>query len=237
MRWRRHALGVVHQLLGRVEHHLPPIAVHQFDEPFGAEPRGGDLRFEVVLQLPRGAAVAADEFPHRLVAFAALKKLGAGEQHALGEDVGDIDDQSRRCRTDVEMVRGVGRISDQRALVEYRNDHRDIRRVTRSVIGVVVNDEVALMPFAALQRIANPREIAGQRADMQRSRFQLAQRVEFSVEQSGAEILRLADDGRKRHAVEHVPHLFGDGLQGAVDHLQRDRIDRLSGHDACSQPR
>ena len=226
----QHALGVVHQLLGRVEHDLPAVAVHQLDEAFGAEPRRSDLRIEIVLQLPRGAAVAADEFPHRLVALAALVKLGAGKQHALGENVGDVDDQSRRRRADVEMVRGVGRISDQHALVENRHDDRDIRRMARSVIGVIVDDEVALMPFAVLQRIANAGEIARQRADMQRRRFRLAQRVEIGVEQSGAEILRLADDRGKRHAVEHMPHFFGDGLQRAVDHLQRDRIDRFSGH-------
>ena len=54
MRWRRTRLGVVHQLLRRVEHDLPSIAVDQLDEAPGAEPRRGDLRVEVILQLARG---------------------------------------------------------------------------------------------------------------------------------------------------------------------------------------
>ena len=103
------------------------------------------------------------------------------------------------------MVRGIGRKSDQRALVENRHDNGDVRRMARSVIGMIVNDEIAVMPFAVLQRVANAREIAGQRADMQRRRFRLAERIELGVEQSGAKILRFADDGGERHAVEYMP--------------------------------
>jgi hypothetical protein len=32
-----------------------------------------------------------------------------------------------------------------------------------------------------------------------------------------------------------MPHLFRDGLQGAVDDLQRDGVDGRSGHDGRSQ--
>src|ERR1700730_4590164 len=102
--------------------------------------------------------------------------------------------------------------------------------MARAVMGVVVDDYVPVMPLAALQRLTYAGEITRQRADMERRRFRFAQRVEGRVEEPGAEVLRFADDRGEGHAVEHVPHLLGDGLQGAVYDLERDRVDGLRGH-------
>ena len=55
-------------------------------------------------------------------------ELEAVEQHALGEDVGNVDDQPRRRGADVDVVGGVGREADQFALEEHRHDDGDVRR-------------------------------------------------------------------------------------------------------------
>ena len=87
--------------------------------------------------------------PQRLVAAARLVELGAREQHALGVDARDVDDKSRGRRPDVEVVGGIGGERHQLALVEHRDDDGDVRGVAGPVVGVVVDDHVAVVPLAA----------------------------------------------------------------------------------------
>ena len=170
-----------------------------------------------------------------LVAHAALVELGAREEHALGVDVGDVDDEARRRCPDVEVVRGVGRIGDELAVVEYGNHDRDVGGMAGPVVGVVVDDHVALVPDPALQGVPNPFEIARQRANVERRRLRLAQGVELGVEEPGAQVLGLADDRGEGHPVEDVAHLLRDGVERPADHLQGDGIDLLTRHEGLSR--
>src|SRR5262249_60547107 len=45
------------------------------------------------------------------------------------------------------------------------------------------------------------------------------------VEDPRAQILRLPDDRRVTHPKQHTRHLLGDGVEGAAQHPERDRVD------------
>ena len=220
----QHALRVVHELLRRPEHHVLPVLVEQFDEPSHTELGRGDLGLDVAHYLTRHPRVGLDELPQRAVARAPFVELHALEQHALGEDIGDVDDQPRRRSTDVHVVRRVRREADQLAVVEDRRHRGDVRRVAGTVIGVVVDHDVAGAP-RVVQGLLDAPQIGRDGADVHRRRIRFAKRVEAAIEEAGAEILRFPDDRRIGHAVEDVAHLLGDRVQRATDHLQRDRID------------
>ena len=98
------------------KHRVLAVGLDQLLEALHAEPGRGDLRLEVADELAGSAGVVADELPQRLVAHALAVELSAVEQHAFGEDVGDVDDQAGRRRADVDVVRGVGREADQSPL-------------------------------------------------------------------------------------------------------------------------
>ena len=208
----------------------------QFDEALDAELGGGDLGLDIAHHLARHPRVGLDELPERAVELAALVELHALEQHALGEHVRHVDDEARRRSPDIHVVRRVGRVADELAVVEDRRHRGDVGRVARAVIGVVVDDDVAGLP-GVVQRLVDPPQVGRDGADVHRRRIRFAERVEVAVEEPGAEILRLPDDRRIGHAVEHMAHLLRDRVQGTADHLQGDRVDFdwLGGHD-CRRP-
>ena len=222
-----HAFGVVHQLIARGLQGRKAILPDQVLEAFHAEAGGRDLRLDVVAQHGRHAAVVAHELPQAFVTHALAVEFDAGEQHALGKDIGNIDDESRRGRADVDVVRGVGREADDLALPEDGDGDENIRAVTRAMVGVVVDDDVALVPLAILQGLLNPLEVSRDGADVQRGRIRFGQGVEIGVEQARAQVFGFPDDRRERHAIEHVAHFLRRRVKGAADHLQGDGIDGL----------
>ena len=208
------------------------MLIDEFDEALDAELDGGNLRLDVAHHLARHPRVGLDELPERAIELAAFVELHALEQHALGEHVRHVDDEAWRRRSDIHVMRRVGRVTDELAIVEDRRHGGDVRRVARTVIGVVVDDDIAGLP-GVVQRLVDPSQVGRNGADMHRRRIGFAERVEVAIEEPGAEILRLPDDRRIGHAVEHMTHLLRDRMQGTADHLQGDGVDfdGLGGHD------
>ena len=231
----QHALGIVHELFGRREHHVLTVLVQQLDEALHAKLGGGDLGLDIAHHLTRDPRVGLDELPERAVELAPLVKLHALEQHALGEHIRHVDDEAGRGRADIHVVRRVGREADQLALVEDRRHGGNVRRVAGTVIGVVVDHDVAGLP-GVVQGLVDPPQVGRDRADVHRRRIRFAERVEVAIEEPGAQVLRLPDDRRVGHAVEHMPHLFRDRVQRAADHLEGDRVDLglVGGHDSAT---
>src|SRR5262249_51209995 len=109
---------------------------------------GGDHGLDVGgIGVRRPDAVAQDR-PHRVVAGAALIELDAVVERALGEHVDEVDVQAGGGRTAVDEVGGGGGKPDQLAALEHGRDHGQVGRVRRAVIGMVVDDDVALVELA-----------------------------------------------------------------------------------------
>lgn len=121
-------------------------------------------------------------------------ELGTSKQHPFGKDIWHVDDQARGCRADIDMVRGIARKPHQPTLIEDRNSYSEIRRMTRSVIGMVMDHHVALIPFAIFKRFGDAAQIGGGRPDMHWRGFRVAQCVEVHVEHGYARRGRLQAD-------------------------------------------
>src|SRR5262249_25456556 len=68
-------------------------------------------------------------------------------------------------------------------------------------------------------------DVPGQRADVHRRRVGLAELAAVGVEDPGPEVLGLADDRRVAHPEQDARHLLGDGVEGAAEDAQGDRVD------------
>ena len=223
------AFGVVHQLLGRLDNGVLAVFPDQLLEAAHAQFGRRDLRLQIPHHEAWDPRVVADVFPQVLVALALVVELHAVKQHALGPDIRHVDDQAGRGRPDVHMMRGIGREADEFAIIEDRHHDGDVGRMRGALVGVIVDHAVAGLPVFQLHRLFDPAQVAGQRADVHRCGVGFAQSVVFGVEQPRAKVLAFADDRGIAHAVEHVAHLLGDGMQRPADDLKGDRVEFL-GH-------
>ena len=65
-------LGVIHHRAASGGKALIPVALNQCDEPLGANPRGGDLRFHVADDEVGDADIVTQQLPYSVVADAAV---------------------------------------------------------------------------------------------------------------------------------------------------------------------
>ena len=94
---------------------------------------------------------------------------------------------------------------------------RDVRRVGGAAVGVVVEDDVAVVDVVAEER-NHVLDDLRHRTHEHGCRVGLGQLVALMVEDARAEVLRFADDRRVGHAVEHPCHLLGDRRKCTADH-------------------
>ena len=130
-------------------------------------------------------------------------------------------------RTDVEVVGGRHRKADEPLAVERGHDERDVRTVARARVGVVVHDDVAGADrVAALGELAqHPLHVPRNGAGLERGGLGgLGEPLSVRVHEPGAEVFRLADDRRVRHAHELVAHLGRDILERTLNDAHGDRV-------------
>ena len=235
-----HALRIAHQRLARRQHRLEAILPDQLDVALGAEAACGDLGLDVADDHVGAADVLAQDAPHLLVAPPAFVQLDRLELQAFGIGIDGIDDAAAAGgeRAQVQVVRGGEREADQLVTDEDRHADPDVGAVRRAVVGVVVHDHIAGQELVAdfLHRADDAAHVARDRPELQRRADRtFTQLTAHRVEQRRAEILGFADDAGVRHARELVPHLEGDVLEGAGDHLGGHQINLRQGHSTGQQ--
>ena len=175
-----------------------------------------------------GPHIVDDHLPHFFVADAAVVKLNRVKQLGFREHIDDIDIDAGCGAAEIEEMRGIGGEADQFALMENRYNHPEVGCMRRPVIGVVVDDDVALVDLA-LEALEHAADVERQRADVHRRAFALAKLVAVHIEDATAQILGFANDAGIRHAVEDVRHLLGDCVEGTTDNPQGYRIQVIVG--------
>ena len=161
-------------------------------------------------------------FQRPVLPDALLLELDGAVDVPLRPVVDEVDREARVGAADVEHVRRGAREADELALVEDRDDDRDVRRVRGAGVRVVVQDHVALVDVVA----EDPDHVLHDlrhRAHEHRRRVRLGEVVALAVEDARAEVLGLADDRGVRHAVEHARHLLRDRGERAADDAHQDR--------------
>ena len=202
-----HSLGVVHECCAGRLHSRKTVAINQAEKGLGADPGGGDLRLHVAQHQVGRADIVGQHRPERRVLDSLVVDLEALELDALRIGVDRIDDAgaARRVGADIDVMgRGPGE-SHQHALVEHGQAKRDIGYVARAAIGVVVDVDVARLDrlAAPLECGADPSHIARQRPRLERRALRrLRDLIPRRIHHGGAEILRLSDQARMRHAHE-----------------------------------
>ena len=141
---------------------------------------------------------------------------------ALRPVVDEVDGEAGIGAADVEHVRRGAGEADELALVEDRDDDRDVGRVRRADVRIVVQDHVALVDVVA-EDADHVLDDLRHRAHEHRRRVGLGEVVALAVEDAGAEVLGLADDRGVGHAVEHARHLLRDRGERAADDAHQDR--------------
>jgi hypothetical protein len=123
------------------------------------------------------------------------------------------------------VVRDVGHVAEQRAVVEDRRDERDVVEVHAAQVGIVDQDTVAGRQRVGAVGLDGARHDVGQRAQMRRLREGLGDRPQFRIEEGTREVAARLDVGRIGRAPQRGAHLLGDGQQRVADDLEADGID------------
>ncbi len=201
-----------------------PYRRHEPQEPVPAQLARGEHRVHVAPVHRLGPDVVEDHPVEVLVQLPGLVPAERVVHLRLGVDVERVGVDARERASDVEHVRGHGGEAEQLPLVEDRHRDGDVGAVRGAEVGMVVDDDVAVpdLPFQAVEEAA---DVPGQGADVHRRRVRLAELTPLRVEDSGPEILGLADDRAVAHAEEHAGHLLGDGVERAAEDPEGDRVD------------
>ncbi len=219
-----HALGVVHPVVAGAHHGFHAVALDEPEEALAAELAGGQHRVHVAAVHRLRADVLEDHPVEVLVERAPLVPAEAVVELRLGVDVEGVGVDAGERTAHVQDVRRHSGKTEVLALPEDGNGNGHVGRVRCAQVRVVVDDDVALLDFPA-QGVHEAADVPGQRADVHRRRVGLAELAALGVEDARAEIFRLPDDRRVAHAEEHARHLLGDGVEGAAEDSERDRVD------------
>ena len=132
-------------------------------------------------------------------------------------------DRPRHAAAHVCVVRDADAEADQPAVREGGLDDEDVGRVARSVERVVDHVDVAgreAVAVALEQRLHRVRD----RAELERDRDGLRDRLARRPAEGGRVVHRVADDGGMGGAEDRRRHLVRDGGEGVADDRPQDRV-------------
>ena len=186
---------------------------------------GGDLGAEVAGGLVLRADLRQDQREDVVDDRAALDELDRRDDHALLEDLPERADGRRRAAADVDVVREVGDVAEQLAVVVDRRDQADVVEVDAARVGVVRDDHVA-GPEVARRR--SVRTAFGTCSTIEPRctgcANPCATERSSRVEERAREVRARLDVRRVRAPPQRERHLVGRRDERVADHLERDRV-------------
>ena len=132
-----------------------------------------------------------------------------------------------RRAADVALMRAVDRPEARRLLaLEHRHKGGQIGQVVAAVIGVVEQEDVALVDVVA-KELGHRLRRKGQGADMDRHMLGLGDQPAVEVADRGREVAARIEDLRIGGAQHRLAHLLDDRQQAMLDDRDDDRIDAI----------
>ena len=217
-------LGVVEQLAHRAGHRLEAVAADERLQPADAGRVGGDLGAEVASGLVLGADLRQDQVEDVAHDPPARDDLHRRDDHALLEHLAERADRRGRAAADVDVVREVGDVAEQLAVVMDRRDQADVVQVDAAREGLVGDDHVAGLEVLGPVVEDRARHLLHHRAEVDGLREALRDGAELGVEERAREVGARLDVGRVGAAAERQHHLVGRRDERVADHLERDRV-------------
>ena len=159
------------------------------------------IQFAAAVQLERRNPQAL------LIDFRRIR--GVRTRHATA-DIGVMADHDRECATPL--------------IGENRHEHEHVGQMHAAVIGIVHDDDIAVMQIAAefrqhrLHRLGDGAEVLG-------DGLGLRHHLSVGRAKRRGEIHHVLDDLRARDAHDGIGHVIGDRIETALDHRESDRID------------
>ena len=184
------------------------------------------LRQQVAMHQRRHAHVAADDAPHRVVAFTAGNQLQRRQPQPLLVDLGVVAGVAAgHAASDVGVMRDHAQPGDEAAVGEHRLEQEDVGQVAGARVRIVAGQDVPRLHVPGeLGQDAVQGRLHG--AHVERQGQPLGHLLAGAGEHGGGEVHAVLDHGRARGTHHGHRHAVGGRHQRAADHLARDRVAR-----------
>ena len=167
--------------------------------------------------------VDQDRVPQRLVGLPAHVELRRRDPDALLPDRARARVVARHATAADVGVMALGHAPEgDLALPEDGLEDRDVRRVVVAAVGVVEDEDVALVRRCPRSARRGPHRVR-RRGHQHRDVGRLRDQAQVAVEDRGHEVARLGEDRRAARAQHRLADLAADGVQPVADDRGQDR--------------
>ena len=198
----------------------------------------GQLRLQVAPEHVGPADVLLHHRQQVVIEGARLDQLQRRDAQPLLEDLGRRRGiGAGRHAAHVEMMAERADDGDAAPLGEDRAEGQDVGDVLAAAIGIVGDDDIAILPALQRQVVAqHGAQARAHRVQVLRDARRLRDIVAMRVEDRRGIIQQLAHDGGAAGAPDGDIHLGGGGGQGVAQDFQRDRVE-MGAHAARASVR
>ena len=181
---------------------------------------GGDKRAQVAVVGARGADVGKQQFPDFDVVLPALFDFDGRDAQTLVENLGRFSTKAAGGRaTDFgNVANGDGEAHDL-VVDEYGFEEGMFGRVQATAVGVVVDDDVAVLHFGRGNFLQARLHQQWHAADLRGAVIRHGDHVAVHVGNATGKVKRLVEDGRIRGLHQHNAHLATDGHHGRLQNV------------------
>ncbi len=232
-------LGTVFQFGDAGPDGVGSVAIQELAQAALTDFEGGQVGLDVAAPFAGHADVGEDEFQEVFVEDAFAKQLDRRDAQSLLVDLGGAGGEAAGDHAaDVRPVAAVGEEDEQLAVVEEGLHHADVHQVGSAGVGIVDEEEVALVDVVAVDGaqdgLGGELHYADEEGQAPASLGDDLTGVGF-VDAVG-EVVGLGDDRRKGGALHGQVHLFGDLFESAAHDRQGQGIDAHEAPSMMRQP-
>ena len=215
------------QDLGHVTDELgAAIALRKRAQTFACATCRGELCAKIAPALLRRANVRQNDLFEVGVHRAAADQAHRRQPKPFAENFRDGAVAARRCRAHVRPMGTQTGVAEQLARVEGRPHHIHVGQVAAAEIGIVVNENVAVVHVPGKGGDDSTNRVR-HRAEMDRQIGPLRHHLAAGVEDAAGIVAGRLQQGRIGGLCQDNPHLLGDLVKAVFDDLERSGISRL----------